>query len=158
MHRAERRRRERRKCRFQCQAYLSPLATTWRWEGWSGGTYGPPANFLLPWAFWLIFFSRGCREYAPIIRKIIENLKFAVQIEIFQKQHIFCFTSTYSRLCSADHTCMKILFLAGFLNLGVIYSEKNVGSVGHLQKLCKLFPQALIFLKGAMLIYRLMPP
>ena len=46
---------------------------------------------------------------------------------------------------------MKILFLAGFLTLGVIYSEKILGSIGHLQKLCKLFPQALIYLKSAML-------
>ena len=44
------------------------------------------------------------------------------------------------------------------LNVGVIYSEKILVSIGHLQKLCKLFPQTLIYLKGAMLIYRLMPP
>ena len=36
-------------------------------------------------------------------------------------------TSTYSRLCSSEHTCMKILITAGFLTLGVIYSVKNVG-------------------------------
>ena len=46
---------------------------------------------------------------------------------------------------------MKTLILAGFLTLGVIYSEKNLGSIGHLQKLCKLFPQALIYFKSAML-------
>ena len=46
---------------------------------------------------------------------------------------------------------MKILIQAGFLRQGVIYSEKISGSVGHLQKLCKLFPQALIYLKSAML-------
>ena len=50
-----------------------------------GGTYGTPPNFF-PRAFWLIFF-RGCREYTPIIRKIIENWKFAVQIEIVQKNN-----------------------------------------------------------------------
>ena len=36
-----------------------------------------------------------------------------------------------------------------FLTLGVIYSGKNMGST--LQKLCKLFTQALIYLKSAML-------
>ena len=50
-----------------------------------------------------------------------------------------------------EHTCMKILILAGFLTLGVIYSEKYLGSIGHLQKLCQLFPQAYIYLKSAML-------
>ena len=38
------------------------------------------------------------------------------------------------------------------LGLGVIYLENIFGSVGHLQKVCKLFAQALIYLKGAMLI------
>ena len=46
---------------------------------------------------------------------------------------------------------MKILFLPGFLTLGVIYSEKNLVSIGLLQKLCKLFPQGPIYLKSAML-------
>ena len=46
---------------------------------------------------------------------------------------------------------MEILILAGFLRLGMIYSGKNLGSIGHLQKLCKLFPQALIYLKSAVL-------
>ena len=58
-----------------------------------GVVHMPPssANFFLPWTFWLIFF-RGCREYAPIIRKILENWKFAVQIEIFQKNtFLSCF-------------------------------------------------------------------
>ena len=36
-------------------------------------------------------------------------------------------TTPYSGLCSSHHTCMKILFRAGFLGLGVIYSEKNFG-------------------------------
>ena len=36
--------------------------------------------------------------------------------------------------------------------------RKVMGSVGHLKKLCKLYPQTVIYLKGVMLIYRLMPP
>ena len=34
----------------------------------------------------LIDFFRGCWKYGPIIRKIIENVQFAVQQEIFQKK------------------------------------------------------------------------
>ena len=85
----------------------------------------PPLTFFA--LSFLIDFCRACREYAPIIRKIIENWKFAVQIEIFQKNTIFAPTTTYSRLCSADHTCMETLFLAGFFRPGVIYSETNFG-------------------------------
>ena len=126
----------------------------------------PPADFLLPWTFfdWLFFEAVGlivfwgCLEYALIIRKTIENWKLAIHIEIFQKYTCFCPTTTFSRLCSADDTCMKILILADFLRPGVIYSEKHLGSIGHLQKLSKLFAQALVYLKSAMLIYRLKPP
>ena len=116
-----------------------------------GGTYAPrppTANFFAL-SFLIDFFSRLL---------VIENVQFAVQQDIFQKKIFFYPTTTYSRLCNSEHTCMKILFLAGFLTLGVISSEKILRSVGHLKKLCKLFLQALIYLKGAMLIYRLMPP
>ena len=41
---------------------------------------------------------------------------------------------------------------------GTLKSLQQLGSEGHLQKLCKLFPQALIYLKGAMLICRLTQP
>ena len=85
-----------------------------------------PLTFFFSLSF-LIDFFRGCWKYGPFIRKIIENVQFAVQIEIFQNNTFFCPTTTYSRLCSADHTCMKILFLPGFLTLGVIYSEKKFG-------------------------------
>ena len=46
---------------------------------------------------------------------------------------------------------MKIMFLPGFLTLGVIYSETNFGVHRSPQKLCKLFPQALIYLESATL-------
>ena len=92
----------------------------------------------------------------PSLGKLSRMSNLLFRLRYFKKNTFFCPTTTYSRLCSADHTCMKIL--VGFLCPGVIYSEKILGSIGHLQKLCKLFPQALIFLKGAMLIYRLMPP
>ena len=60
---------------------------------------------------------------------------------------------------SSKHTCMQILILAGFLTLGLIYpEEKQLGSISQLQKLCTLFPQALIYLKVTMLIYMLMTP
>ena len=53
-----------------------------------GGTYGP-----LPLTFFclelLIDFFQGCWKYGPIIRKIIENVQLAVQIEIFQKNTFF---------------------------------------------------------------------
>ena len=42
----------------------------------------PPANFLC--LELLIDFFRGCCKYGPIIRKIIDNVQFAVQKEIFQ--------------------------------------------------------------------------
>ena len=70
------------------------------------------------------FFFRACQQFASYSRKIIENLEFAAQIEIFPK-YFFCPATTYSGLCSSDHTCMKILFLIGFLGLGVICSDKN---------------------------------
>ena len=115
----------------------------------------PPLTFFA--LSFLIGFFRACRQFSSRSRKIIENLQYAVQIEIFSKNTFFCPT-TYSGLCSSDHPCMKILFLVGFFGLGMIYSENFLMSVGHLQKLCKLFPQAVIYLKGAMLIYMLMPP
>ena len=97
----------------------------------TGGYICPSSSPTLPLPFFalsfLIDFLRGCREYAPIIRKTIENWKFAVQIEILQKNTCFCLTTTYSGLCSSDHTCIKILFLVGFLVLGVIYSGKSFG-------------------------------
>ena len=74
------------------------------------------------------------------------------RLRYFKKKNFFYHTTTYSRVCSSDHTCTKNSFLVGVLGLGVINSEKILGSVGHIQKLCKLFPQALIYLKGAMLI------
>ena len=103
------------------------------------------------------WFFRGYREYAFIITKTsrIENLLF--RLRSFKKP-FFCPATTYSRLCSADHTCIKILFVEGFLRTGVIYSKKVLESVCHPRKHCKLFPQALIYLKGAMLTCRLMPP
>ena len=65
---------------------------------------------------------------ASYLRKIIENLQFTVQIEISPKKTFFCPTPTYSGLCSSDYPYMKILFLVGFLGLGVIYSEKNISA------------------------------
>ena len=44
----------------------------------------PLANFFFALSF-LIDFFRGCWKYGPIIRKIIANVQFAVQEEIFQK-------------------------------------------------------------------------
>ena len=56
-------------------------------------------------------FFRGYWKYGPIIGKIIENVQLAVHKEIFQ-QNTYP-TTTYCRLCSSEHTCMKILFLVG---------------------------------------------
>ena len=118
----------------------------------------PPlfAHFFLPLSF-LIEFFRACREFASYSRKIIENLQFAVQIEIFPK-NIFL---PYNHLLWALQLrpSMHQNSVPGRVfgsRRGLL--RKKLRSVGHLQKLCKLFPQALIYLKGAMLIYRLMPP
>ena len=66
-------------------------------------------------------FFRGCWKYGPIIGTIIENVQFAVQKEIFRavlkeifpKNTFFYHTTTYSRVCSSDHTCTKNSFLVG---------------------------------------------
>ena len=82
--------------------------------GWRGGTYGThPLTFML-W-FFLIYLFLGMWAICFLFKKtIIENFQFAVQIEI-----VFCRTSTFSGSCSSDHQCMKIVFLVGFLGLGV---------------------------------------
>ena len=85
----------------------------------------PPLTFF-PLSFLIDFFS-FCRKSASYSRKVIENRKFAVQIEIFPKNTFFYHTTTYSRVCSSDHTCTKKSFLVGVLGLGVIYSEKKFG-------------------------------
>ena len=58
----------------------APLTTEWRW--WKGGYIWPPSltSFCLEL---LIDFFRGCWKYGPIIRNIIEKVKFAVQKDIF---------------------------------------------------------------------------
>ena len=38
-----------------------------------------------------------------------------------------------------------------FFDPGPDLLRKNLVSIGHLQKLCKLYPQALVYLKSAML-------
>ena len=71
-------------------------------------------------------------QFASCSRKNIKNLQFAVQIEIFPKTLFL----PYHHLLWAllNHTCMKNMFLVGFLGKCVIYSEQNLRSVGHLQK------------------------
>ena len=56
---------------------------------WREGVHMVPPRLLSFALSFLIDFFRGCREYAPIIRKIIEKWKFAVQIEILQKNTFF---------------------------------------------------------------------
>ena len=51
-------------------------------------------------------------------------------------------------------SCVSMFYIGGLV---YVRSCTN-GTVGHLQKLCKLLPHALIYLKGAMLIYRPRPP
>ena len=128
------------------------LLLTTKCEGVRMPTPTPhPLTVFLLWAFWWFIFS----SLSAVCFLFKENYW---ESPICCSKHFFCPTTTYSGLCSSDHPYMKILILVGFLGLGEIYSEKNLRSVGHLHKLCKLFPQALIYLKGAMLIYRLMPP
>ena len=47
----------------------------------------PLANFFA--LSFLIDFFRACRQFASYSRKIIENLQFSVQIEIFSKNTFF---------------------------------------------------------------------
>ena len=139
----------RRRCRFRLSLTLS---TKWR-----GGYIWPPSltYFCLELFDWFVLEAVG--NVIPSLGNFWECPIFCSTRDISEK-HLFYPTTTYSRLCSSEHTCMKILILAGLLTPGMIYSENNLGSIGHLQKLCNLFSQTLIYLKGAMLIYRLMPP
>ena len=114
------------------------------------GTYFLALSFLID-------FFEHVDNFLPVQGKLLRISNLLLRLKYFPKT-LFCPTTIFSGLCSSDHPCMKILFLVGFLGLGVIYSEKFLRSVCHLQKLCKLFPQALIYLKGEMLIYRLMLP
>ena len=68
--------------------------------------------------------------------KSLHVVTFRILLMIFNKRYfnkryfrktLFFPTTTYSGLCSSHHTCMKILFLAGFLGLCVIYPEKHFG-------------------------------
>ena len=99
----------------------------WHFEMTRGDTYGPPANVFLPWAFCLIF-SEAVGNMDQSLGKLsrLSNLLFNKRYsrKAFSNPH-----TTYSWLCSSEHTCMKILFLAGFLTLlvGVIYSLKIWG-------------------------------
>ena len=47
----------------------------------------PPLTFFA--LSFLIDFFQACRQFAIYSRKIIENLQFAVQIEIFSKNTFF---------------------------------------------------------------------
>ena len=93
--------------------------------------------------------------------KTILNLQFAVQIKVFSKNPFFCPTTTYAGLCISYHIELKYVpgmtfgpghdivnKMVGLLGIGVIYSEKHMRSVGHLRKLCNLFPQTAICLKS----------
>ena len=82
----------------------------------------PPANLFSVELFDCFFSS--LLAICFFSRKVIENLQFAVQIEIFPK-NTFLPTTTYSGLGSSDHPCMKILFLVGYFGISVIYSEKH---------------------------------
>ena len=96
------------------------LTTKWR----GGGTYAhPPLTFFCLELFdW--FFSSLSAIFLAFKEKYWESPICCSDWNISPK-HFFCPTTTYSGLCSSDHTCMKILFLVGFLGLGVIYSEKH---------------------------------
>ena len=89
------------------------------------GIYGtpPPAHFFA--LIFLINFFRHSRQFASYSRKIIENLQFAVKIEMFSKTTFICPITTYSGLCSSDPPYMKIVFLVWFLGLGVTCSENK---------------------------------
>ena len=89
-----------------------------------GGAYGPPASFFCFGV--LIDFVLSLSAIFFPFKETIENLQFAVQIEIFPQNTFLCPSTTYSGLCRSDHPCMKILFLVGVLGLGVIYSEKKI--------------------------------
>ena len=90
------------------------------------GWYSITKLTFFPLSFSIDFFLL-CQKSASYSREIIENRKFAVQIEILPKNISFYHTTTYSRVCSSDHTYTKNSFLVGFLGLGVIYSEKKLG-------------------------------
>ena len=113
----------------KCGGYVCPL---------------PSANYFLLWVFRLIFF-RTSRQ-------------FSVQIEIFRKNTFFCPTTTFSWLCSSDDPCMENMFLVGFFWSRRDLLVKEFGVRRSSQKLRKLFPQAFIYLRSAMLIYRLKTP
>ena len=75
-------------------------------------------------------FHQKCLHRTSVIIACVSSYKQQPNL-LFTKRYFrksfFYRTTTYSRLCSSEHTCMKILILAGFLRLGVVYSEKNWG-------------------------------
>ena len=95
-------------CEIHQHRFTNPSLTTKCGEG---GTYGPRYVFFA--LSFLVDVVSSLSAICFLFKAIIENLQFAVQIEIFPKT-LFCPTNTYSGLCSLDHRCTKILFLVGF--------------------------------------------
>ena len=109
-----------------------------------GGRYiwcpSPPANFLLPWTFWLIFFEavgNMVKSWGKISRK--SNLMFNKR---YFRNTLFYPATTYSRLCSSEDM-HENSDPSRFFDPRRDLLIKNLGSIGHFQKLCKLFPLAL---------------
>ena len=67
--------------------------------------------------------------------KLSRMSNFLFKKRCFRKT-LFCHTTTYSRLCSSEYTCMKNLILAVFFDPGRDLLRNKLGSIGHLQKLC----------------------
>ena len=70
------------------------------------GVHMPPSSLTFFALSFLIDFFRGCWKYGPIIRKIIEDVLFAVQKQIFQK-NTFCTLppSALGFVAQSTHAC-----------------------------------------------------
>ena len=87
----------------------------------AGGYVWPPSLTFFALSFLIAFFhSVGNRLL--IQGKLLRTEYLLFRLRYFQKTLFFYHTTTYSRVCSSDHTCTKTSFLVGVLGLGVIYS------------------------------------
>ena len=142
---------------FKNNRVFSPEVSRLATKCEEGGTYTRPLPLAVFASSFLIDFFEPVGNLLLIQGKLLRISNLLLRLEYFPETR-FCPTTTYSGLCSSDHPCKKILFLVGFLGLGVSTQKNCLRFVGQFQKLRKLFPQAYFYLKGAMLIYRLKPP
>ena len=85
-----------------------------------------PSLTCFAWSFLVDLFFEHVGNLLPVQGKLLRISKLLLRLKKFPKT-LFYPTTTYSGVCSSDHTCKKILFLEELLGLGVIYSEKILG-------------------------------